>query len=314
MGRQREGRAGRRRSRCVTMTGLVALLAMSLAGPAAFADEHEGVYPPIPEASGELVCTPESVEPGGTVTCTASGAEGVDELYVYFLVVRPPADWDGGYPGDWDWDDEDIDWDEEGIDWSDVDVELDDEIDWDEDFDWEEIEFVDVQDGELTAPVAADGTATFSFDVTSAARDGDWYEVYAYGEGPGEDCFVLDWETDEVIGRGAYEGDDGDDGFIVGGVTYSWDDAFFFCADDFDAFAFGRVAEYQDDGEDGEPQPQPGKPGAPDTPGKPGTPGTGPKLPETGASTLLLALLGMVAVGGGATALVGSRRLARRDG
>jgi hypothetical protein len=303
MGRQREGRAGRGRRRALA-TGLTALLAMTLASPAVFADEHEGVYPPVPEVGGDLVCVPEEVEPGGRVTCTASGAEGIAELEVNYLVVRPPADWDEGYPGDWDWDDEDIDWDDEGIDWDDQDIDWDDEdIDGE---DGEEIIFVDVQQGDLTVSVAADGTAVFSFDVTTDARDGDWYEVYAYGQGPGQDCVVLDWETDEVLARGAHEGDDGDDAFVVDGVSYSWDDAYFVCLDDVDTFAFGRVVEYQDDGEDD------GEEGA--APPTTGTPRPPTALPRTGGATLLLTLLGLLSLGGGATAVIGSRRLARRNG
>jgi hypothetical protein len=310
------GRAGRRRPQRVMAIGLAALLAMTLAAPAAFADEHEGVYPPVPEL-GDLVCVPEVAEPGEAVTCTASGADGIAELEVYYAVVRPPAGWEGGYPGDWDWDDEEVDWDEGGIDWSDVDVELDEEFDWDdEEFDWDEVDFAPVQEGDLTVSVAADGTAVFSFDVTSDARDGDWYEVYAYGQGPGDDCVVLDWETDEVIGRGALESEE-DDSFVVDGVRYSWDDAYFYCLDDFDAFTFGRIAEYQDDGgddhvDDGYEDDADGEEGA--APPATGTPGPPKELPRTGGATLLLTLLGLLALGGGATAVIGSRRLTRRTG
>jgi hypothetical protein len=269
--------------------GLAALLAMTLAAPAAFADEHEGVYPPVPEL-GDLVCVPEVAEPGEAVTCTASGADGIAELEVYYAVVRPPAGWEGGYPGDWDWDDEEVDWDE--------------------------VDFAPVQEGDLTVSVAADGTAVFSFDVTSDARDGDWYEVYAYGQGPGDDCVVLDWETDEVIGRGALESEE-DDSFVVDGVRYSWDDAYFYCLDDFDAFTFGRIAEYQDDGgddhvDDGYEDDADGEEGA--APPATGTPGPPKELPRTGGATLLLTLLGLLALGGGATAVIGSRRLTRRTG
>lgn len=291
MGKHLMERAGH--GRRVMGVVLAAMLVMTMAATAAFADAHEdnGIYPPFPGFGDDLVCVPEAVEPGGTVTCTVSGAEGLEELEYYFAVMRPPADWDGGYP--WDWDDEGIDWDDEGIDW-------DDEGDWDE-VDW-------VDEGDDVVTVAADGTAVFSFEISADAREGDWYEVYAFGEGPGESCFVFDFETDTVIGYGAFEDED-EEGFVTysdqyGSVRYSWDDAYYYCTDDYEGMAFGEVTELQDDGEDVTPTPV--------TP--PTTPAAAPKLPTTGASTLLLAVLGLLALGGGATAVAGSRRLAGRDG
>jgi hypothetical protein len=274
MGKHLMERAGH--GRRVMGVVLAAMLVMTMAATAAFADEHDGVYPPFnPDLDDSLVCTPEEVEPGGTVTCTASEADGVAELEVWFGVMRLPAGLD-----------DDVDWDE--LD------ELDDS--------WFE-EIVDVQDEFITVDVDADGTAVFSFVVSGDARDGDVYEVYAWGAGPGEDCFVFDNDSDEIIGHGALEDDDGET-FVIDGIQYSWDDAYYYCDDDFEAAAFGGIVEPQDDGEDVTPTPV--------TP--PTTPAAAPKLPTTGASTLLLAVLGMVALGGGATAVAGSRRLARRDG
>jgi hypothetical protein len=275
MGRQREGRAGHRRSLRVMSIGLAAMLATTMALPAAFADEHEGVYPPVPDYEIELVCVPEAVQPAGTVTCTASGADGVAQLRVYASVIRPPAGWDGT-PPDWDWQAGDVDRDEADV----------------RDEHWGEVE--------LSVAVGTDGTAVFSFDVPADARDGDWYEVYAYVFG--EDCIVEDLDTYELLGRGAFEGED-DDGFVIDGVPYSRADAHYYCLQQDGGYTFGRIAgldeDAGEDGEEGAPAPGPEAPRGPTT------------LPTTGGATLLLALWSLAALGGGATALAGGRRLAR---
>jgi hypothetical protein len=254
MGKHRMGRAGYGKRGMGVV--LAAMLVMTMAATAAFADEHEGVYPPEP-TWGDLVCTPEVAEPGETVTCTASGAEGFAELEVEFMVFRETRR------------------------------------------DFEEVQYED-----LTVEVDDDGTAVFSFVVSDDAEDGDWYEVYAWA-GLFEDCYALDWETDEVLGTGALESDD-DEIFVLDGVEFSWEEAYLYCADVYDAWFEGEIAVAVDDDTDGA--------GPTPTPTPPTTPAAAPKLPTTGASALLLAVLGMVALGGGATAVVGSRRLARREG
>jgi hypothetical protein len=288
MDTRRQRRADRIRSTSLVGVALVALLAMMGAAPAAFASGQDGVYPPLPEFDDELVCTPEVVSPGGTVTCTASSVpEGIEEIEYSYGVHRPLVE--GA------WDDEDPDWN--GLDDEDRD-------------DWDDCcgpDFSEVQNGYGIAPVAAGGTAVFSFDIASDARDGDRYAVVAYGKGPGEDCFVFDWDTEEIIGRGAYGSDD-EDGFVVGGVRYDWEDSSFFCTDQYGAWAFGLVTELDEDGED--EGVSNGEEAAP-TRG-PDTTGRAPTLPRTGVSTWLLALLGTVALAGGATAIGASRRLARR--
>jgi hypothetical protein len=205
--------------------GLAAWLTMTLAVPTALADEHEGIYPPYPgRFSDDVVCTPEVVAPRGTVTCTASGAEDISQLLYWYATVRPPADWDEGLSATWDRDDYDT---------------------YRTLIDWYQVEFV----GPLTVSVETDGTAVISFDVTTEARDGDWYVINAEGEGPREDCLVVDHETLEMLGRGAFEGGD-DDGFFVNGVRYFWDDAFYSCLDDFDGFTFGQFAGSDDDADE----------------------------------------------------------------
>jgi LPXTG-motif cell wall-anchored protein len=296
MDTRRQRRADRSRSTSLVGVALVALLAMMAAASAAFASDHDGVYPPIPEwddkgnypvFDDELVCTPEVVAPGGTVTCTASIPAGIEQIEYSYGVHRSLVE--GA------WDDKDPDWDRR---------DDEDRDEWDECCD---LDFIPVHNGYGIAPVAADGTAVFSFDIVSDARDGDRYAVVAYGKGPGEDCFVVDRETEEIIGRGAFESDD-EHGFVVGGVRYAWEGLGFFCPDQYHAWAFGLVTELDEDGEDegvGN-----GEEAAP-TPAPDAT-GPAPTLPRTGASTWLLALLGAVALAGGATAIGASRRLARR--
>jgi hypothetical protein len=261
---------------------LAALLTMSAAAPAAVADGHDGVYPPIPQFRDDVACTPEVVAPGGTVTCAPSVPEGIEEISYFYGVHRPLVEgaWDDKPPV-WDRRDEDRDESDEccGPD------------------------FIEVDAGSGTAPVAADGTVVFSFDIVSDARDGDRYAVVARGKGPGDVCFVYDSVTEEIIGTGALESEDEGGSFVVGGIHYYGEDnRLFFCTDEFGGWGFGLIAEPHGDEQDDEAAARPG----------PHPTGPSPTLPRTGTSPGLLALLGTVALAGGATAIGASRRLARR--
>jgi hypothetical protein len=75
--------------------GLIAALSVLLlmmAATAALAQEgHEVGEPPELVASvGEISCTPRTPVAGDTLTCTATGGEGVDQLEVELLLYAPP--------------------------------------------------------------------------------------------------------------------------------------------------------------------------------------------------------------------------------
>jgi hypothetical protein len=67
------------------------VLLLLLAATAALAHEgSEPVQPPDPvEAVGELSCSPRTPVAGDSLTCTATGAEGLAELEVQLLLYSP---------------------------------------------------------------------------------------------------------------------------------------------------------------------------------------------------------------------------------
>jgi hypothetical protein len=69
----------------------LSVLLLMLAASAALAQEgSEPIQPPEPvEAVGELSCAPRTPVAGDTLTCTATGAEGLAELEVKLLLYSP---------------------------------------------------------------------------------------------------------------------------------------------------------------------------------------------------------------------------------
>jgi hypothetical protein len=87
IGRPTTGRTAARR----WVTAAVSVLLLMLSATAAPAQEgSEPIQPPEPvEAVGELSCAPRTPVAGDTLTCTATGAEGLGELKVTLLLYSP---------------------------------------------------------------------------------------------------------------------------------------------------------------------------------------------------------------------------------
>jgi hypothetical protein len=83
-------RTGRRAAWRWVTAAMSVLLLMLLATAAAAQEGAEPIQPPEPvEAVGELSCAPRTPVAGDTLTCTATGAEGVAELKATLLLYSP---------------------------------------------------------------------------------------------------------------------------------------------------------------------------------------------------------------------------------